>query len=531
MARSLARQGAAAAPTRRSCCPATARRRPSAASAPPTRTCSSSAVATRRGPDPRTVTAWPTHPAVRLPGVAARPAHRRAARARPAAARRSSCTASRSVETRAVEPLEQLLRKGEIDKEVYVLRRLHADAGRADDAELGLHFDLTVPFARYVLENAGHAGSSRSGATRSRRCWRGERPQEGRYREFTQADIDVVGDGDAARSTTTSRSPLVMAEALARAAACRRCPDAGQQPQAARGLLPRARRSPTPAAVLRAVDKLDKIGPDGVRALLRARPALTRRAGRARASRWPRSPADGRLVRRPGPRARASRDRAARRGPRRAGRGRRRRAGAARARLGRRRPADRPRARLLHRHRLRDAAGRATSTRARSAPAAATTRWPPTAARPTPASGSRSASPGCWRRCSAAGCSRAPRSVPTCVLVAVDDEESRAAADAVAGAAARPGDRRARWRRRPHKFGKQIRYADRRGIPYVWFPGPATAGRADEVKDIRSGDQVPADAATWAPAERPPPDGHPPLPRFTSRIAVPRGDLRVSPVD
>jgi len=62
------------------------------------------------------------------------------------------------VETRAVEPLEQLLRKGEIDKEVYVLRRLQAEEGEPEPdraKQLGLHYDLTVPFARYVLENAG----------------------------------------------------------------------------------------------------------------------------------------------------------------------------------------------------------------------------------------------------------------------------------------------------------------------------------------------------------------------------------------
>ena len=59
------------------------------------------------------------------------------------------------LETRSVEPLDHLLRKGEVDKEVYVLRRLHAEEGEAD-AGLGLHFDLTVPFARYVLEHAGH---------------------------------------------------------------------------------------------------------------------------------------------------------------------------------------------------------------------------------------------------------------------------------------------------------------------------------------------------------------------------------------
>ena len=47
------------------------------------------------------------------------------------------------------------------------------------------------------------------------------------------------------------------------------------------------------------------------------------------------------------------------------------------------------------------------------------------------------------------------------------------------------------------KFGKQIRFADRRGIPFVWFPG--VGGAADSVKDIRSGEQVDADAATWMP--------------------------------
>jgi histidyl-tRNA synthetase len=51
---------------------------------------------------------------------------------------------------------------------------------------------------------------------------------------------------------------------------------------------------------------------------------------------------------------------------------------------------------------------------------------------------------------------------------------------------------------KPAKFGKQIRYAERRGIPFVWFPGAADGG-GDQVKDIRSGDQVNADASTWQP--------------------------------
>ena len=80
-----------------------------------------------------------------------------------------------SIETRAVETMDQLTRKGEITKEVYVVRRLHAAEGEAGD-DLGLHFDLTVPFARYVLENAGHLAfpfrryrSRRCGAASARR--------------------------------------------------------------------------------------------------------------------------------------------------------------------------------------------------------------------------------------------------------------------------------------------------------------------------------------------------------------------------
>ena len=45
------------------------------------------------------------------------------------------------------------------------------------------------------------------------------------------------------------------------------------------------------------------------------------------------------------------------------------------------------------------------------------------------------------------------------------------------------------------KFGKQIQFADKRGIPFVWFPG----GDGDEVKDIRSGEQSAADPASWEP--------------------------------
>ncbi len=89
---------------------------------------------------------------------------------------------------------------------------------------------------------------------------------------------------------------------------------------------------------------------------------------------------------------------------------------------------------------------------------------------------------------------RASRPVPTAVLVAVVQEESRAASEAVA--------RALRARGVPtevaptaEKFGKQIRYADRRSIPFVWFP------QSGEVKDIRSGAQVAADPEVWEPPQ------------------------------
>ncbi len=95
----------------------------------------------------------------------------------------------------------------------------------------------------------------------------------------------------------------------------------------------------------------------------------------------------------------------------------------------------------------------------------------------------------------AKGMLRASRPVPTAVLIAVDSEETRATAIEVAE------QLRARGiptevAPKAEKFGRQIRYADRRRIPYVWFGG-AVGG---EVKDIRTGTQRPADPSSWMPS-------------------------------
>lgn len=100
-----------------------------------------------------------------------------------------------SIETPSVEALEVLAAKGETSQEVYTLRRLQADPKDASDARLAMHFDLTVPFARYVAQHYNDLVFPFK-RYQIQRVWRGERPQEGRYREFTQCDIDVINVDD-----------------------------------------------------------------------------------------------------------------------------------------------------------------------------------------------------------------------------------------------------------------------------------------------------------------------------------------------
>lgn len=92
------------------------------------------------------------------------------------------------IETRSVEPVSTLAAKG-VDKEIYVVQRLHA--AESDDAGLALHFDLTVPFARYVAQNFNELVFPFK-RYQIQKSWRGERPQKGRFREFYQCDIDIV---------------------------------------------------------------------------------------------------------------------------------------------------------------------------------------------------------------------------------------------------------------------------------------------------------------------------------------------------
>lgn len=97
-----------------------------------------------------------------------------------------------SIDTSVVEEVEALLAKGgETENEIYTLTRLHADESDRKEARLAMHFDLTVPMARYVAQNFNNLVFPFK-RYQIQRSYRGERPQKGRYREFYQADIDVV---------------------------------------------------------------------------------------------------------------------------------------------------------------------------------------------------------------------------------------------------------------------------------------------------------------------------------------------------
>jgi histidyl-tRNA synthetase len=143
---------------------------------------------------------------------------------------------------------------------------LAAASDPLDLADLGLRFDLTVPLARfYATHRAALPGVFRSIQLGS--VWRAERPQKGRYRQFVQCDIDVIGDATGLAEAELVVASLATFAALGLDGVTMRVNDR----RILTGLLahfgfPAAEH----ASVLVTLDKLDKVGPDGVVAELEA---------------------------------------------------------------------------------------------------------------------------------------------------------------------------------------------------------------------------------------------------------------------
>ena len=167
------------------------------------------------------------------------------------------------IETPALEYAEILLGKGseETDRQLY---RFEDNGGR----DVALRFDLTVPLARFAAMNINQLG------TPFRRyhiapVWRAEKPQRGRYREFYQCDFDIIGT----RSLAADAEIVGLISSILRELKISHRLRVNHR-LLLNGLLEKFGATEKAGAVLRAVDKLEKLGEDTVRSELREQAGL-----------------------------------------------------------------------------------------------------------------------------------------------------------------------------------------------------------------------------------------------------------------
>ena len=129
------------------------------------------------------------------------------------------------------------------------------------DTDLSLRFDLTVPLAKYVAQNYGHL-TFPFRRFQIGKVYRGERAQRGRFREFYQADIDVIGD-----ISNEAEIPSIIYKAFT-ALGLKRFQIRVNNRKILNGFYSMLGLTEQSGDVMRTVDKLDKIGPDKVRELL-----------------------------------------------------------------------------------------------------------------------------------------------------------------------------------------------------------------------------------------------------------------------
>ena len=163
------------------------------------------------------------------------------------------------LDTPIIESAEVLLAKGggETEKQVYRFQK--------GDSDLALRFDLTVPLAKYVAQHYGEL------AFPFRRCqigkvYRGERAQRGRFREFYQADIDVIGDGKL-DILNEAEIPAIIYNTFTKLGLTKFKIRVNNR-KLLNGFYAMNGMSEKAGEIMRTVDKLDKIGAEKVKALL-----------------------------------------------------------------------------------------------------------------------------------------------------------------------------------------------------------------------------------------------------------------------
>ncbi len=395
-----------------------------------------------------------------------------------------------SVETPSVEPLSVLTAKGETSNEVYALRRLQEDADDTSDSRIGLHFDLTVPFARYTAQHFNELVFPFK-RYQMQRVWRGERAQDGRFREFTQCDIDVIN---------VDRLPLYFDAELPRV--IHEVMTALDLPAWTLGINNRKVLQgyyeglgiADPLAVIRTVDKLDKVGPEGVARLLSGElglPARTVDSCLALARLRGEGPAVVDAVRDLGVTSDLLAEGLDELGYVLDSLGDLPAGGVV---------ADLSIARGLDYYTGTVYEGKFTD-------------WPDygsicSGGRYENLTGSfiRRGLPGVgmsigltriFAKLLTEGLLETGPKCPSQVLVVIPADERRRAAGTTAAGLRRRG-MNVELYHQADKVAKQLRYASRKGIPFVWFP-PFEEGGNHEVKNLRTGEQTPADPTTWLP--------------------------------
>lgn len=163
------------------------------------------------------------------------------------------------LDTPAIEAAEVLLAKGggETEKQIYRFQK--------GDSDLALRFDLTVPLAKYV---ALHYGELTFPFRRYQigKVYRGERAQRGRFREFYQADIDIIGDGQLA-ILNEAEIPAIIYQTFS-TLGLKRFQIRVNNRKILNGFYAMNGLSEKSGDIMRTVDKLDKIGPGKVKTIL-----------------------------------------------------------------------------------------------------------------------------------------------------------------------------------------------------------------------------------------------------------------------
>ncbi|MFI9157773.1 histidine--tRNA ligase [Kitasatospora aureofaciens] len=394
-----------------------------------------------------------------------------------------------SVETPSVESLDVLMAKGETSQEVYTLRRLQEDPNDASDARLGLHFDLTVPFARYVAQHFNDLVFPFK-RYQIQRVWRGERAQEGRFREFTQCDIDVI-NVDRVPLHFDAELPRIIHEVMTELDLPAWTINVNNR-KVLQGFY-QGLGVDDPLEVIRTVDKLDKIGVSGVSELLSRKVGLTDRQVGACMELAGLRGTDASVVEDItgiGVRSELLSE------------------GLDELAFVLDSLSDLPTGSLVADLSIARGLDYYTGTVYEGK----FTDWPGYGSicsggryenlagsfirRNLPGIGMSIGLTRIFAKLLAEGLLPTGPTCPSDLLMVLPEDGERASAAAATAGLLRRRGLKVELYHQPDKVAKQVRYASRKGIPYVWFP-PLGDGREHEVKDLVTGDQSAADPETW----------------------------------